>query len=178
MENKENKLVGTAGALVGALAGGVAFFVLYQLNLFAAVTGTVGVILAINLYYKFAGAKSVYGVVISCVLSLVVILLAYFLAFGFEIYKYYHETYDVTFFDCLKIIPLYFEDAETSSSLIKDIFMAVVFWALGGVSTAVKEIKAIKAEKQFASNPTMDVQEGLNTTSEQAEENGENPLNK
>ena len=57
IDKQENTLAGVFGAFLFSLAGGVLWFILYQINFLAAVSGFVGVICAVKGYMLFSKAK-------------------------------------------------------------------------------------------------------------------------
>ncbi len=75
---EENKIAGTLGAFLFALAGGLAYFALWQLGFIAAISGFLAVFCAMKGYKLFAKKESVYGVVTSVVVSVLVIVIAWY----------------------------------------------------------------------------------------------------
>jgi hypothetical protein len=63
-QKQENVVAGIFGALLFSLAGGIIWFLLYQIGYLAAISGIVGVICAIKGYGIFGKRESVKGVII------------------------------------------------------------------------------------------------------------------
>ncbi len=81
-ENVENSmpnnyLQGTAGAVLGALAGCAVFAILFAVGYLASVSSLVGAILASLLYTKFGGKNNKIKILIVAVVTLVLILLTF-----------------------------------------------------------------------------------------------------
>ena len=54
----EHKLAGTFGALLFALAGGIVYFLLYQLGYLASLSGLIAIVCALKGYKLFAKKKA------------------------------------------------------------------------------------------------------------------------
>ena len=105
---KENVLLGVLGAFLFALAGGALWFVLYLVGFIAALSGLVGVICAIKGYSLFAKKESVKGIVIAVVMTLLVIVIAWYFCLSYDAYiahqQWFEEgeiDYTITFLDAL-----------------------------------------------------------------------------
>ena len=98
MENKtldqnENMIAGIAGAFLFSLAGAVIYFLLYMVGYIAAISGLVGVVCAIKGYAIFAKKESIKGIVIASVISLLVMVLAWYFSISYEIYDTYQSAF-------------------------------------------------------------------------------------
>ena len=82
---RENVVAGIVGALLFALAGGVIWFVFYLLGFIVGISGLVGAICAIKGYSIFAKKESIKGIVISVVISLLIIVLAWYLCLAYDV---------------------------------------------------------------------------------------------
>ena len=87
----ENRLAGTVGALLFSLAGGVVYFLLYQVGYIAAISGLIGVICAFKGYEVFAKKLSKFGCIISVVMALLVIILAWYCCLAKDVYSAYQS---------------------------------------------------------------------------------------
>jgi len=76
-EIKENVLAGIVGAFLFSLAGGVLWFLLYQIGFVAGISGLVGAVCAIKGYSVFAKKESTKGIIISLIVTLVVMIIAW-----------------------------------------------------------------------------------------------------
>ncbi|MBO5914066.1 MAG: hypothetical protein J6Q72_01845, partial [Clostridia bacterium] len=88
---EENVLAGIVGALLFSLAGGIVWFLLYQIGFLAAISGIIGVVCAIKGYAIFGKRESVKGVIISTVLAFLVIVAAWYLCLSYDVYKAYQD---------------------------------------------------------------------------------------
>ena len=148
----ENVLAGIVGAFLFSLAGGVLWYVLYMIGILAAVSGLVGAICAIKGYSLFAKKESVKGIVISVILSLVVMVIAWYFCLAHDIYAVHQEWYAAgeidftyTFFESVRVAPYFLQDAEIRGAYLKDLIMGLAFCVIGGGSYVVNKIKNAKA---------------------------------
>ncbi len=137
-QKKENVLAGILGAFLFSLAGGIVWFVLYQVGFLAAISGIVGVICAIKGYAIFGKRESVKGVIISTVIAFLVIVLAWYLCIGYDIYSTYQEwfangdiDFTASFFDAIREVPVFFEDSEIATAYLKDLGIGLLFCVVG-----------------------------------------------
>lgn len=160
MEVYENKIAGACGAFLFALGGGLAYFLFYQLGFISALSGVVGVVLAMKGYALFAKKESITGVVISTLMTLLVIVLAWYLCYAKDLYDAYQEWfangeiyYTITYAEAVQNGYVFFEDSEIRSAYMGDLALSLLFCALGcfgNVRAAVKAQKAEKARRQEA----------------------------
>lgn len=157
VELKENTLAGTVGAFLFALAGGVLWFVLYQLGYLAALSGLVGVICAIKGYTVFAKTKkeSVKCFVIASIAAVAVLAIAWYFCIGYDIYLAYQEWYaagevdfTLTFFESVRAVPLFLGEPEFLIAYLSDLAFGVVFAGIGIFSYFTTRKKQKKAEEQ------------------------------
>jgi hypothetical protein len=137
-QKQENIVAGIFGALLFSLAGGIIWFLLYQIGYLAAISGIVGVICAIKGYGIFGKRESVKGVIISTVFAFLVIVLAWYLCIGYDIYNAYQEwfangeiDFTVSFFEALGEVPLFFEESEIALAYLKDLGIGLLFCVIG-----------------------------------------------
>ena len=137
---RERVLPGIFGALLFAMAGGVVWFLLYQLGYIASLSGLVAVICAAKGYTLFAKTKneSVKCVVISLIASVVVLAAAWYLCLAFDVYSLYQESfaageveYTVTLVESLVLVPYFLEDPEVLVACLKDLGTGLLFAAIG-----------------------------------------------
>lgn len=158
---KENVLLGILGALLFSLAGGVVYFLLDLIGVIASVSGVVGVWCAIVGYKLFAKKESVKGIVISAVLALLVIVLAWYLCFAIDIYDVHIEgfetgelDYKLTFPEALEGVFYYLgNEPDIATSYLIDLFLSVIFAFAGGFSYVRVGIMRAKSIKEQENNP-------------------------
>lgn len=150
----ENKLAGACGAFLFALGGGLIYFLLYQLGYISALSGLIGVVLAMKGYAIFAKKESISGVVISTIMTLLVIVLAWYLCLAKDVYTAYQEWYEagevyftLTYGEAVQVGYLFLEEEEIARAYLGDLAMSLLFCALGCFGNVRAAIKAQKAEK-------------------------------
>ena len=87
----ENKIAGLCGALLFALGGGIIYFLLYQLGYISSISGLVGAVLAMKGYALFSKKESMFGVITSAVLALLVLVAAWYLCLAKDVYEAFQE---------------------------------------------------------------------------------------
>lgn len=92
---RENILLGTLGAFLFALAGGVAYYLFYMFGIIAALSGLIGVICAIKGYEIFSRSRSNRGIAISVAAAAVVLILAWYICFGMDVHALYADMYEI-----------------------------------------------------------------------------------
>ncbi len=88
---EENRVAGSVGAFLFALAGGAIYFVLWQVGYVAAISGLIAVVCAMKGYELFAKKESRFGIIISVVMSVLVISIAWYLCLSLDVYQAYQE---------------------------------------------------------------------------------------
>ena len=128
IQEKENVVAGIVGALLFALAGGVLWFVLYQIGFLAGISGIVAVVCAIKGYSLFAKKESLKGVIIAVVAAIIVIVLAWYMCLSMDVYKAHQEwyaagavDYTVTFWQAVRGAHLFLAESEILVSYLLDL---------------------------------------------------------
>ncbi|MBQ7445610.1 MAG: hypothetical protein IJS71_06715 [Clostridia bacterium] len=147
----ERVAAGIAGAFLFSLAGGVAFFVLYQVGIIASMSGFLGVILAIKGYKLFAKKESVKGIVISSVIAFLVLLAAWYICISKDVYDAYqlwHQEgeidFTLTFFQSMAAVPEFMKIGEVASGWLRDLALGLLFALMGSGYTVFTMIKRVK----------------------------------
>ena len=150
----ENVLAGIVGAFLFSLAGGALWFLLYMVGFIAAISGLVGAICAIKGYSVFAKKESVKGIVISVIISLIVMVIAWYFCLAYDIYTVHMEWFEAgeidftyTFFESVRVAPIFLEDPTIRGAYVKDLVLGLAFCIIGGGSYVVNKIKNAKAVK-------------------------------
>ncbi len=136
---KENVLAGIVGAFLFSLAGGVVWFLLYQIGFLAALSGIVGVICAIKGYSIFAKRESVKGVVLSSVIAFLVIVIAWYFCVAYDVYNAHQQwftdgeiDYTYTVFESIRFAHHWITDgSEYAISVLKDLGIGLIFCVIG-----------------------------------------------
>ncbi|MBQ3489272.1 MAG: hypothetical protein IJA86_01615 [Clostridia bacterium] len=154
-ETKENVLAGAVGAFLFSLVGGILWFVIYQFGYLAAISGLIGVICAVKGYTFFAKIKTESNkcLVISTVISIAVLVIAWYLCVAYDIYLVYQEGYAAgevdftyTFFESVQVVPYFFQESEVLIAYLKDLGMGLLFAVLGIVSYLASREKKKKQQ--------------------------------
>ena len=141
----ENVVLGTVGALLGALVGAALIAILAKIGYVASISGVVMAFLSLFLYTKFAGKLSVKGIVISIIIMVLTVFVTEWLVYSYIIYGEL-KGYGFSFGDIVKGLPDLLELADAKGGFIKDILMLYGFTALG----AVPQIKSFVTNKTEA----------------------------
>lgn len=159
-EVSENMIAGIVGAFLFSLAGGILWFVFYMLGFIAGISGLIGVVCAIKGYSIFAKKESTKGIIISVIITLLVMVLAWYLCLGYDIYMVHQEwfasgeiDYTYTFFESVRIAPefLLIQESEIISSYLIDLGLGLLLCIVGGGSYVYNKIKRSKQ------NPNVEV---------------------
>lgn len=147
----ENRLAGTVGALLFSLAGGVVYFLLYQVGYIAAISGLIGVICAFKGYEVFAKKLSKFGCIISVVMALLVIILAWYCCLAKDVYSAYQSwfadgeiDFTLTFAESLRNAYRFLSEPEISKSYVTDLIIGIFLCALGAVRPIINIVKGNK----------------------------------
>lgn len=138
-----NVIGGIIGAFLGALIGAVLWFLIYQLGYISALGGAVMVICALKGYELLGGRLNILGIVISCIISVLMLLLAEQACLAFEIYKAYRD-YGVTFFDAFSSVLAFLEEPDVAAAVGGDLIMGYILMAVGAGSTIYQTYKKNK----------------------------------
>jgi hypothetical protein len=135
--NTRNAFTGTIGAFLFALAGGVLWFVIYQIGFIAGLAGAVTVALSLLGFALFGNGMNKYGIVISIVISAAVIFLSVYFCAAKDIYdtfKYWYSTgeseYPLTFIQAVRNVSYLLTDEGKTSYR----FDLVIGYVLSAVS--------------------------------------------
>ena len=155
---KENALAGIVGAFLFSLVGGILWFVLYQIGYLAAISGLIGIICAVKGYTFFAKVKheSVKCIVISIITTGIVLAISWYFCVAYDIYLAYQEwfaagevDFTYTFFESVRVVPLFFAEREILIAYLKDLGLGLLFAGLGVIyylSIREKRLKKQAAE--------------------------------
>lgn len=156
MENKkelahENVSAGIIGAFLFSLAGGILWYVLYQVGFLAGISGVVGVFAAVRGYSFFAKGQSVKGVVISVIVAVLVLIIAWYLCLGTDVYNAYKDwfaagevDYQPTFFESVGVAYTFLAEPDIAIAYLKDLGIGLLLcvWAsFSSIKNAIKEAK-------------------------------------
>ena len=157
---EENKVTGTVGAFLFALAGGLVYYLLYQIGYLAAISGIVGVSCALVGYRLFAKRESRYGTVIAVVMAALVILLAWYLCLAKDVYAVYKEWYQtgeidyaIDFFTAVRYAYRFLEEPDIARSYLTDLIIGLLLCVVGWVGAFAKSSKQAKAQAAAAQQP-------------------------
>ena len=182
MENKkdlvdENIFAGIVGAFLFSLAGGILWYILYQVGFLAGISGVVGVFAAVRGYSFFARKQSVKGVIISVVIAALVLIVAWYVCLANDLYEACKEWYAAgeidympTFFETVATAYSFLAEPEIALAYLKDLGLGLLLCAWASYSSVKSSIKAAKAgqivEGEFAQEDSAIVPEDTEATAE------------
>ena len=150
----ENIVAGIVGAFLFSLVGGILWFLIYQLGFIAGISGVIGAVCAIKGYTIFAKKESIKGIIISVVISLLVIVIAWYFCLAFDVYdayKVWYETgesdFSLTYFEAVRVSHYFLFDPEVGPSYFGDLAIGLLFCIIGGASYVITKIKNTKNKK-------------------------------
>ena len=154
---RENVVAGIVGAFLFSLAGGILWFLLYLMGFVAGKSGLVGAVCAVKGYSVFSKKESVKGVIISVVIALLVMVLAWYLCLAYDVFTVHQEWYEegyidytITYFEAVQASSFYLEDPEIGPLYLKDLAIGLLFCVIGGGSYVVNKIKSVKAAQNIS----------------------------
>lgn len=161
--SEENRLLGTLGALLFSLVGGVVYFVLWSINIIAALSGIIGVLCAIKGYELFARASSKSGIAIAVASSAVVMILAWYVCFCADLHTFYTALYEAGELESLPTMGLCLRygylDLPANPAYFVDLILSLAMSGLGCwgyVTRALRRQEAMEA-RQAEQNRTMEL---------------------
>ena len=160
----ENKVAGTVGAFLFALAGGLAFYLLYQVGKLAAISGIIGVSCALVGYRLFAKRESRYGTVIAVVMAALVIVLAWYLCLAQDVYEAYKEWYEsgdiaypVGYATAVRYAYRFLEEPDIARGYLTDLVIGLLLCVAGWIGTFVRSSKRTKTQPAAVVQPAQPV---------------------
>lgn len=151
-DRKENVLAGFVGAFLFSLAGGAVWIFLDRIGFYAGISGLVASICAVQGYRIFGGKLSKKGVIIAVVVALLVLVLAWYGCFAFDLLEAYEAWYDegsidytVSYFDCFRSGYLYFSDPGIARDYLISLLVGIGFAVVGSLSYIITTFKSVSA---------------------------------
>ena len=169
LDLRENVVAGIVGAFLFSLAGAAIYFVLHLIGYIASISGLVGAVCAVKGYTVFSKKESKKGIVIATVVSLLVIVIAWYFCLAYDVYDAYKIGFETgetdfyfTFIESLRVAPLFLEEPEISKAYFGDLALGLFFCLIGCGSYVVNKLK--NTNKKNVTQPRV-------TSTEQSEEN-------
>ena len=167
VQNDENILAGIVGAVLFSLAGGILWFLLYQVGFLAGISGLVGVICAIKGYTIFSKKESLRGIIIAIVSAVVVMIIAWYLCLAYDVFNAYKDWYangeidfTITFSEAVKGAYLYLQEPDILLAYLKDLGIGLALCVVGAFRFVSNAVKSIKNENSGAEElPIIETQE-------------------
>ncbi len=160
IEPKTEKVgAGILAAIGCSLIGVVLYCLIYQMGYIAGISGLVMVTLEYWGYQKASGKKkSVKGVIISAVIALIMLVVSEYLAVGFDLFFAYKDE-GLTLSDTFReFLPLVLKEPEAKKKFLIELRKSLLLGGIVVVAFVVDAVKAVKAEKNAAAQPTAPVQ--------------------
>lgn len=147
---------GLVGAFLFSLAGGIIWFVLWQINIIAGISGFIAVICAIRGYAFFAKKESLKGVILSTIIAVLVIIIAWYFCLSFDCWQAYKAWYEegeidytISFFDAVRSAWMYLTEPDIAFAYLKDLVIGLIFCVIA----CIKPISDAIARAKAAKNP-------------------------
>ena len=138
---QENVVMGTIGALIGAIIGGASIILISQLGYIASISGFILAFCTLKVYQLLGKAMSTQSVIICAVLMLVTPFVADWIDWGILVVNSFPE-YNLTLLDGITVFPeLLAEDSELMGDYLKNLGMIYLFVILGGFVTVKNAFK-------------------------------------
>lgn len=143
MSGNGNILPGILGAFLFSLIGGAIYFALYQIGFITGIAGAVMFYLCGFGYKKFSKCNnrvSNAGLITSIVMTIIMIFVAYYISFSFDMFLYYNET-ELSFIQMLFTVPDLLKDSEIYAIFIGDLIRAYAFAFIATIYDIVRIIR-------------------------------------
>lgn len=170
---------GVLGAVLFSFVGGVVYYVLWSVNIIAAISGIICVICAIKGYEIFAGGSTKRGIILSVAVSAVMLVLAWYVCFCSDIRAYWEAAFaageaDVvpTLWACLRYGYL---EIPANPGYLVDLILSLAMGGLGcwGYVTRSLRMQEETAARRAEQERTMEL---ARLQAEQAERAAEIPI--
>ena len=143
--------MGVLGAILFSLAGAVVYYVLWSVNIIAAISGIICVICALKGYEIFAGARTKRGIFISVAVSAVMLVLAWYFCYCSDIHAYWESAfaagetdYVPTVWECLSYG---YMDLPANPGYLVDLLLSL---AMGGLGCWGYVTRSLRMEEEAA----------------------------
>lgn len=143
--------MGVLGAILFSLAGAVVYYVLWSVNIIAAISGIICVICALKGYEIFAGARTKRGIFLSVAVSAVMLVLAWYFCYCSDIHAYWESAfaagetdYVPTVWECLSYGYL---DLPANPGYLVDLILSL---AMGGLGCWGYVTRSLRMEEEAA----------------------------
>lgn len=145
----ENYVAGIIGAVVCGLLGAVLYVLLAALGFIAGISGFVAFIAAYFGYKKLAGVeKSVTGIVVSVIVTLLMLAIGEYLSLGWAIYDAAKDAgASLSLMDAIGEVPEHLSYSDVKSAVIKDLAIGLFLTALATVSQVKSAFGEAKKSK-------------------------------
>ena len=143
--------MGVLGAILFSLAGAVVYYVLWSVNIIAAISGIICVICALKGYEILAGARTKRGIFISVAVSAVMLVLAWYFCYCSDIHAYWESAfaagetdYVPTVWECLSYG---YMDLPANPGYLVDLILSL---AMGGLGCWGYVTRSLRMEEEAA----------------------------
>ncbi len=137
-QRKGNFVTGIVGAFLGSLIGIALWVVVYALGYIAAICGVVLAVCIIKGYELFGGKLNVLGMIITITMTIAMVFVATYTAYGYELYSVLNEYESVGFIEAINGLKYFLMDYEdVRRSFIADLFLGYFFTAIGSISSFI-----------------------------------------
>jgi flagellar basal body-associated protein FliL len=163
-EVKENVVAGIVGAFLFGLAGGALWFGMYLIGYLAGISGLVGAVCAIKGYSVFAKKESTKGIIISTIIAMFILAIAWYFCFAYDIYGAYKVWYEegeidftISFLEAVRATPMFILDPEVGPAHLGDLGLGLLLGLVGAGSYVFTKVKNNKQAAVAPATPVTPV---------------------
>lgn len=140
---ESKKGIGFVGALIGAIIGGIIWTII---GCFGFISGWIAVLiffLAQFGYQKLAGKLDKFGVIVSLVLGLLIIIPATYASYGYLFYKDLNDAFSnrFTYWEVIADLPLYMERYESWGRFFGNLGLGFLFTGVAAIYVGASALK-------------------------------------
>lgn len=130
-ENKPKLMLGTIGAIVGAALGSVLWVVIFYFGYVASIAGIAIIFCAYKGYTLLSKQKGKIGAIIATIVSVIMLCIAHYFAWGLDIHRAFSPDYDITLWDALMSTHVFIFDPEYLFDFFKDLIIGFLLIGVG-----------------------------------------------
>ncbi len=135
-KSKENKLLGTLGALIGTIPGIILWILFGFIGIESGIAGIAITMGSAVFYKKFAHNIKLPGIIISTVIGLFMVLVAHEINCAIYIYDLYKADYAIKLFDAYQAIPYYLNTVPEFHKIFNNGLLTGYLLSIIGVFTS------------------------------------------
>ncbi len=140
---KENVLLGTVGAILGALVGALAILIFYNLEMVASISGVILAAAVFFGYDKLGGNRTVIGTII----CLALIIVTPYISYLFYLTRMAQDAMGSSLGEAYEFLKALMETSDMKDAMMENLLPLYGFTALGAIGIIVSKFSAKKPKK-------------------------------